>query len=49
MKLTTNACEHIEIVSVKWERVTDDVQNAWFFQYYQGAAACKDKWQGLFR
>jgi hypothetical protein len=24
------------------------VQNAGFSQYYRGAAACKDKWQGLF-
>ena len=48
MKLTTDACEHMETASVKWGRVVDNVQNAGFSQYYQGAAACKDKWQGLF-
>lgn len=48
-KLTTDAWDNMEIASIKWKRIIDDVHKASFLQYYWGVAVCKNKWQGLFR
>ena len=42
-KLTNDAKVHMEIATMKWTRIVEDVENASFSQYHKGAAACKDK------
>lgn len=48
-RLTFDAQDNMEMATVKWGRIADNIAKISFSQYYHKPSACKDKWRGLFK